>query len=87
MFDASGGSGARIGSAGTRDGAEEGSGGATVPSGVGSVVATLVEASAVEQSAFSGGSGRHSSLVQLQLGHTHFRELKRVRKNQLKVVT
>lgn len=87
VFDASGGSGARIGSAGTRDGADVGSGGATVPSEVGSVAATLVEASAVEESAFSGGSGRHSSFVQLQLGQTHFRELKRVRKNQLEIVT
>lgn len=66
---------ARIGSVGARDGAKELSGGVTVLIGTGSVVYSAVEASAVD-SVFTGGSGRHSSVVQLQLGQTHFRELR-----------
>lgn len=74
-----------IGSGGARGGTKEESGGATVPSGLGSVVEAVAETSAVDESACSGGSGRHSALVQLQLGQTHLRELNLIHKNYSKL--
>lgn len=54
-------------------------------SGLGFVVEVVVETSAVEDSACSGGSGRHTALVQLQLGQTHLRELNVIDKHYSKL--